>query len=430
MSRRGALVLVFALAPASVSTLGAGNWPQWRGPTLDGRSPEENLPVSWSPEENVAWKLEMPARSGATPIVWDDRIFLNVSFDPEKDDALSFWCVDRNTGKVLWKRPLGGGNVFKYKQHMSTPSPVTDGEHVWVMTGTGILKAFTFAGEEVWSRDLQADYGTFGLKWGYASSPLLFEDALYVQVLHGMETDDPSYVLRFDKKTGKTVWRVTRSTEAVAEAPDAYTTPALLERGGKAEIVIAGGDVLTGHDPETGRELWRAGDLNPERSKSGRIVASPLVHGGMLYAFGKRGPVLAFRAPGEGGVTDADLAWSLESGTDVPTPVTDGEHFYLVNDKGILWCYDAKTGAAVYGPERLPTGTYSASPVLADGKLYATSEAGVTSVVKAGPKFELLAENDLASYTLSSPAISDGQIFLRTESFLYAVGARTSSPSS
>ena len=254
MSRRGVLGLVLCLV--SASTLGAVNWPQWRGPALDGTSPEENLPVSWSTEENVAWKLEMPATSAATPIVWDDRVFLNVSFDPEKDESLALWSVDRDSGKVLWKRPLGGGNVFLRKHYMSTPSPVTDGEHVWVMTGTGILKAFTFAGEEVWSRDLQGEYGKFGLKWGYSSSPLLHGDALYVQVLHGMDTDDPSYVLRIDKKTGETAWRVERPTDAIAESPDAYTTPALLERDGQAEIVIAGGDVLTGHDPGD-----RQGDL-------------------------------------------------------------------------------------------------------------------------------------------------------------------------
>lgn len=421
MYRRGALVLVLLLA--SVSTLEAGNWPQWRGPTLDGRSPEENLPLTWSVGENVAWRLEMPARGAATPIVWDDRIFLSVGFDPEEDDSLALWSVDRGTGEVQWKRPLGGGNVFKRKHHLSSPSPVTDGERVWVVTGTGIMKAFTFAGEEVWSRDLQAEYGPFGLKWGYSSSPLLFEDGLYVQVLHGTETDEPSYVLRVDKKSGETAWRVTRPTEAVQESPDSYTTPGLLTRGGGAEIVIVGGDVATGHDPATGRELWRVGGLNPERSGSGRLVASPVVHGDMLYVFGKRGPVLAYRAD-DGGPTGEDLVWSAESGTDVPTPVTDGRHIYLVNDKGIMWCLDAKTGEAVYGPERLETGTYSASPVLADGKVYATSEAGVTSVVKAGPKFEVLAENDLASYTLASPAVSDGQIFIRTTDYLYAVGAR------
>ena len=137
---------------------------------------------------------------------------------------------------------------------MSSPSPVTDGRLVWVMTGTGVLQGFDFAGKELWSRDIQKDYGTFGIQFGYASSPLLHGDGLYVQVLHGMNTDDPSYVLQIDTMTGKTVWRVERPTDALLESPDSYTTPTLLQHGGKTEIVITGGDVVTGHDPATGKE--------------------------------------------------------------------------------------------------------------------------------------------------------------------------------
>ena len=136
---------------------------------------------------------------------------------------------------------------------MSTPSPVTDGSRVWVMTGTGILKAFDFEGRELWMRDIQKDYGRFGLNWGYGSSPLLDGDSLFVQVLHGMRTDDPSYLLRIDKETGKTIWKVERPTDARAESPDAYTTPALLRYGGTKEIVLTGGDVVTGHDPADGQ---------------------------------------------------------------------------------------------------------------------------------------------------------------------------------
>ena len=187
----------------------AGNWPQWRGPSLNGVSDETNLPVKWDQQTPVTWKLAMPSWSGSTPIIWGDRIFLNVA----EGDNLQLWSVDRNKGEVQWKRPLSGGNVKMRKQNMSSPSPVTDGSGVWVMTGTGILKAFDFGGKELWARDIQKDYGRFGLNWGYASSPLLHEDALYVQVLHGMHTDDPSYILRIDKKTGKTVWRVERPDE-------------------------------------------------------------------------------------------------------------------------------------------------------------------------------------------------------------------------
>ncbi len=168
---------------------------------------------------------------------------------------------------------------------MSSPSPVTDGRNVWVMTGTGILKAFDFTGKELWMRDIQKDYGAFGLNWGYASSPLLHEGALYVQVLHGMKTDDPSYVLRIDGKTRQDTcggWSGRR--DAIRESPDAYTTPALLRYGTKTEIVITGGDVVTGHDPATGKELWRADGLNPENNPYYRIVASPIVAGGLVIA--------------------------------------------------------------------------------------------------------------------------------------------------
>ena len=413
------LTLSLCLA-ALLASPALANWPQWRGPDLNGVSAERGLPLKWTAAENVTWKLAMPDRSGSTPIVWGERLFLNVA----EGDKLGLWCVDRSKGSVLWKRDLGGGNKRMRKHNMSSPSPVTDGKSVWVMTGTGLLKAFDFEGRELWARDIQKDYGEFGLNWGYASSPLLHGDSLYVQVLHGMNTDDPSYVLRVDKKTGKTLWRVERPTDAVRESPDAYTTPALLRYGKATEIVVSGGDYVTGHDPATGKELWRAGGLNPEREPFFRIVASPIVYDGLIYVPTRVKPLLVLRAGGRGDVTKTHLAWSTQNGPDVPTPVTDGKFFYIVNDRGIVWCLDAKTGKEVYAQQRLKPGTYSASPVLADGKLYVTNEDGLTSVIKAGPQFEVLAENDLAEYTLSSPAVSEGQLFLRTSGHLYAIGQR------
>ena len=177
---------ILAVLMLSFSIVHADNWPQWRGPNLNGISNEKNLPLKWTTEENVVWKVAMPSWSGSTPIIWRDRVFLNVA----DSDNLFLWCIDKNKGTVLWKQPLGGGNVKMRKQNMSSPSPVTDGRTVYVMTGTGILKAFDFAGKELWTRDIQKDYGAFGLNWGYASSPLLYEDSLFVQVLHGMKTDD------------------------------------------------------------------------------------------------------------------------------------------------------------------------------------------------------------------------------------------------
>jgi outer membrane protein assembly factor BamB len=307
---------------------------------------------------------------------------------------------------------------------MSSPSPVTDGKRVWVLTGTGVVKAFDFAGNELWTRDVVADHGKFGLNWGYASSPLLVGDLLVVQVLHGMKTDDPSYVLALDAATGAERWRVERPTDAKAESPDAYTTPALVATPAGQQIVISGGNYVTGHDPATGKELWRGGGLNPSDAPMYRVVASPVVVGDLIYVPSRVTPFLVYRAGGSGDITKTNLAWSIERGPDVPTPATDGQYLYLLRDQGTLSCYQARTGEPVWVDQRVATGTYSASPVIADGKVYVTNEEGVTTVVKAGPRFEVMAENKLDGYTLSSIAVSDGKLFLRTESYLYSLAAQ------
>ena len=408
----------------AIATLSAENWPQWRGPAMNGISTERGLPLKWSTEENIAWKLAMPGRSGSTPIIWNEMIFLNIGTADGSGD-LELWTLNRSDGKILWKGHIAGGNHIERKQNMSSPSPVTDGRTVWVMTGVGVLKAFDFKGKELWARDIQKDYGRFGLTWGYASSPLLEEGDLYVQVLHGMKTDDPSYILRIDGETGKTLWRVERPTNAIRESPDSYTTPALVRNGNTKEIVITGGDVVTGHDPATGKELWRVDGLNPTNNPNFRIIASPLVVGNVVIAPTRERPMLAIKAGGRGDVTTTHKMWTFDNGPDVPTPVSDGKLLYTVNDRGIAFALDLPTGKVVYGPERLKSDSYSASPVLAEGRIYITSEnEGVTSVYSAGPKFELLAQNSLNDYCLSSPAMSEGQIFIRTTGHLWAIGQR------
>jgi outer membrane protein assembly factor BamB len=292
------------------------------------------------------------------------------------------------------------------------------------MSGTGVLKGFDVDGNERWARDLQQDYGPFGQLYGYGSSPLLHDGSLYVQVLHGSHTEEPSYLLRIDASDGRTIWRVERRTGARQESPDAYTTPTLLRDGERVEIVVSGADVVTGHDPADGREIWRAEGLNPTGDGIYRIIASPFVQNGIIYAPSRERPLLAIKAGGRGDISQSHVLWRFMNGPDVPMPVTDGTYFYVVNDRGIMWCLDAKTGAIVYQRQRLQPGTYTGSPVLADGKIYVTNEDGLTSVVQAGPTFTVLAENDLGEYTLSSPAISDGQIFIRTDQALYAIGQR------
>jgi len=410
------LLLISTLASPALGE----NWPQWRGPNQTGTSLEKDLPLRWSHTENVEWKIEMPDRSGATPIIWGDYIFLNVA----EGESLHLWCVDSSSGTKLWTRWLSDGNYFKQKHNMSSPSPVTDGRHVWVLTGTGVLRAFDFQGRELWHRDIQKEYGAFGLNHGYGSSPLLHQGRIYVQVLHGMTTDEPSYLMAIDSLTGKNLWRVERPTDAIMESPDSYTTPAVLESADGPQIVISGGDYVTGHDPDTGREIWRVSGLNPTRGKWFRIIASPLVHKDMIYVSSRINPFLALRARGPESI---ETVWSTDQGPDVPSPVHDGKHLYIVRDKGIMWCLDGQSGKVVWGPERLRPGTYSSSPVLADNRIYVTNEDGVTSVVEASDRFRTVAVNELEGYTLSSPAISEGQIFIRTAEFLYCIGKRRAS---
>ncbi len=474
-----ALLAVVAAGPARGTGAPAiENWPQWRGPSLNGTSTETGLPTTWDENTNIAWKLDVAESwTGATPIVWEDSIFLNVSYvqraaerrrgrrgrggesteaipsssespmlpegegsdgstpidvgafaprdrgaEQEPQLNVELWRVDRRDGSVIWKKFLSGNDHQERKQNMSSPSPVTDGNLVWAMTGTGWLRAFDFDGNELWSRNISDDYWSFGLNWGFASSPLLHEDALYVQVLHGMKTDEPSYLLRIDKMTGETVWMVQRPTNAIAESPDSYTTPALLQYDGRTEIVITGGDVVTGHDPETGEELWRADGLNPRNNRNYRIVASPLIIGDVIIAPTRVRPMLALKAGGRGDVTTSNLLWSFDSGPDVPTPVSDGQLLYVVTDNGVMHALDVQTGEPVYSNQRLEPGIYSSSPTMADGKIYAMNEDGVTTVVRAGREFEILARNTLdGGYTLSTPSVSNGRIYIRAGSTLYAI---------
>jgi outer membrane protein assembly factor BamB len=403
------------------SVMLAANWPNWRGPNRDGTSAEKNLPLKWSAQENVTWKLPMPDVSGSTPVIWGENIFLNTA----DSGTLYLWCVDRNKGQVKWKGKITDNDMKVRKGNMSSPSPVTDGQTVWVMTGNGVVKAFDFSGKELWLREFWKDYGKFGLNHGYGSSPLLDGGALYIQVLHGMHTDDPSYVVKIDGKTGKTLWKVERPTDAISESPDSYTTPVMVNAGNGKQLVVTGGDYVTGHDLATGKELWRVGGMNPRNNPANRIVASPVVKGDLVVVPTRVNPMQIYRAGGQGDVSKSHLVWATPNGPDVPTPVTDGTYLYMINDRGIAWCFDLKTGKEVYGGQRIRPATYSSSPVLADGKIYMSNEEGSTVVLKAGPTFEVLAENHLEDYLLASPAISDGQIFIRTTKHLYCIGARS-----
>ena len=419
----------------------AANWPQWRGPNSNGATTAvRNLPVTWSETENVLWRVKLPNWSAATPIVWDQVIFVTSS-EPgfvrlgmgrrggggggENPDKIFLLALNRKDGSVLWQKQIDSGDQLYRKQNSASPSAITDGKNVWIMTGNGKLSCFTMDGKDVWARDIQADYGRFGLNHGYASTPMMHGNRLYVQVLHGMKTKDPSYVFAVDKATGKTIWKVERPTDARRESPDNYGTPQLVTVGGKQQLVISGGDYVTGHDLDTGKELWRIGGFNPTDNPANRTIASSLVVGGNVYAAASRGqPFIGFKAGGSGNITGKSELFSNNLGSDVPTPTTDGKYIYILVDNGLINCLEADTGKVVYQQKRIEHGTYSASPLLADGKIYCVSEDGATTVLKAGPVFEILAVNKLDGHTLSSPVAVDNQIFIRTDDYLYCLQKR------
>jgi len=243
-----------------------------------------------------------------------------------------------------------------------------------------------------------------------------------VQVLHGMKTDAPSYVFAVEKNTGKNVWKVERATDAISESPDNYGTPQVAMVSGKPQLVISGGDYVTGHDLDSGKEVWRLGGFNPTNDPAYRTIASSLVVGSKVYTTSTRGrPFIAFRAGGSGNVTGKNEIWTNNLGADVPTPTTDGKYVYVLRDNGAVNCLEADSGKVIYEGQRIQLGTYSASPLLADGKIYCISEEGTATIIKAGPVFQILGVARLDSHTLASPVAVDDQLFIRTADYLYCI---------
>jgi outer membrane protein assembly factor BamB len=434
LTRIGGAVLSAGLLAGSLPA----NWPQWRGPSSNGAAPAaRDLPVTWTDSQNVLWRTALPSWSAATPIVWGDTVFITSAEQgfvglrswtrggEMARDKIFLLAVNRKDGTVRWQRQIDNGNQLFRKQNSASPSPITDGKHVWIMTGNGKFTCFTMDGREVWRRDIQAEYGKFGLNHGYASTPLLHNDRLFVQVLHGMHTDEPSYVFAVDKETGRTLWKVERPTDAISESPDNYATPQIATVGGQPQLIVSGADYATGHDIQTGKELWRMGGFNPTGNRANRTIASSLVIGDKVFTTSTRGrPFIAFRAGGSGDITGKSELWTNNLGADVPTPTTDGKYIYVLGDSGIMNCMEAETGTVAYQGQRIERGTYSASPLLADGKIYCINEEGTTTVVKAGPRFEILGVSRLESPTLASPVAVDNQIFIRTADHLYCIQKR------
>jgi outer membrane protein assembly factor BamB len=418
-----ALSLVFALAAAPVR---AENWPQWRGPKNDGISNEKNLPTTFSTTEGVVWKLDLPGPAGSTPVVWDDMIYLT-SVD---GDNLVLLGINTD-GKEVWRQVVGTGNrdVRGDEGNSASPSPCTDGKHVWAFFGNGLLGCYTKDGKEVWKFDVQDRYGKLKIAFGMTSTPVLDNGRLYLQLIHGEGNPKTreAVVVCLDAATGKEIWKHDRASDGRDECEHSYASPVLYRDSKQSYLLTHGADYVTAHSLEDGRELWRCGDLNPKGNYNPtlRLVASPVTAEGLIIVpTAKNGPVFALKADGKGDVTDNESAfyWKREKETpDVPSPLIVDGLVYLCRENGNLICVDAKTGEEYYN-ERTTPDRHRASPVYADGKIYLCARKGIVTVVKAGKNFEILAKNDLVDSISSSPAVSNGRIYFRTFKALYAVG--------
>jgi outer membrane protein assembly factor BamB len=402
---------------ATASPLLANNWPNWRGPTFNGVAEGTGYPIEWSATKNVAWKVELPGKGSSTPVVWGDQIFLTCG-DNGKNALLAF----SRQGKEQWRIKIGNERPGKNKKASgSNPSCVTDGQHVFAYFKSGDLACVDLTGKIIWQTNLQDKYGEDTLWWDLGTSPVLTKAYCIVAV---MQTG-PSYLVAFEKESGKVAWKQDRNLDAPEEAAQSYSTPVVLNEGGREMLVVLGADHVTAHEAANGQEIWRVGGLNPTGHKYFRSIASPVVHQRIVIApYARMETVTAIKLGGRGDVTQSHVLWTKHgNGSDVPTPTAADGRVYVLNDRGTLSCLDITTGQEIWSgqPEKHRSG-FSSSPILADGKIYITREDGKTFVLAQGDEFKVLAANELdGTQTVATPTFIDGHILIRTDTHLYCI---------
>jgi outer membrane protein assembly factor BamB len=432
-----AVVLIGLLA----TSLHANHWPTWRGPSASGVSPERGLPVQWSDRENIAWRAPISGLGVSSPVVWGDLVLVTsqtgsgvvrpgprlvqggnpaeagerpLGSGPTSGEGKVAFLVsafDRATGRQMWRYELPAEGPFApvhEKHNLASPSPVTDGERVYAWFATGQIAAIDLAGRLMWKKHLGAEYSPFEINWGHGSSPTVHKDQLILLCYH----ERASYLLSLDAKTGAVRWK--------ADAPNgvtSYSTPLVVETGGRAEIVVNSSFGVAGHDAATGERLWYVEETNRFP------IPMPLVHNGTIYT--SRGyrssPFMAIRPGGKGNVAASHVTWKAPSGAPYISSLVHYDGLiYMVGDVGVLTVVDAATGERVH-QERIG-GVYTASPVAGDGKVYLVSEDGETIVLAAGRTPKILARNRLNARQLASPAVAGGRLFIRADNALYAIG--------
>jgi outer membrane protein assembly factor BamB len=445
MNTSSSLVRVWALGAAWFISIGgvlAQDWLQWRGPRFDGSSPEaRDLAVKFDKTQGLAWSLELPGAGASTPVVAGDRVFVTSADAVSRE--LVVLAYDRKTGRELWRHKVADGDRKDERSNYASPSPVTDGKHVWFFFGQGDLVAYTVEGKEVWRRNIQKDHGGFAFGWTFSSTPLLHDGRLYLQVLQRNvavqgrgRTDGPneSYLLAMDPATGKDLWRHVRPADAREESLEAFTSPVPHRHAGRDELLVAGGDCITGHDPVTGRELWRWGTWNPGKIPHWRLVPSPTAGAGIVLACAPKGsPVYAFKLGQNGTLPEDGYAWKSsdrELSSDVSTPLFYKGRFYVLNsDRRVMVCVEPATGNIVWRGELPGRTKYEASPTAGDGRIYLMNMAGDVVVLGTGDAFEVLHTASMGDEgdreVRASITIAHGQLFIRTGRSLHAVAPRS-----
>lgn len=409
------LALVILIMPSFVL---AEDWPGWRGPRRDGTADSSDYPVKWSGTENVRWKTAIPGTGHSSPIVSRGKVFVTTCLDkPDADGKRmrQLVCLDRATGKIEWATDVLAARLEEKHalNSFASSTPVTDGERVYVpFLDAPALRVycFDFVGRKVWEKSP----GEFHSKHGFCSSPLLHNDLLIVNADQDPEPNGTAYIVAFDKKTGDEKWRTERPNRLRS-----YCPPVLIEVRGKPQMVLSGSKCVAAFDPDTGKQLWIV------NGPTEQFVSSVVYHAGVLFltaGFPDRW-VMAIDPTGTGDVTKTHVKWSKKNdGGYVPSPVAAVGKAFVVTDEGVASCWDLKSGT-MHWKERIGK-HFSGSGVTAGGRVYFTDDDGVTAVLAATDTFEVLAKNPLGERCFSSPAFSDGVIFLRGEKHLFCVSGK------
>jgi len=426
-TRRGAILLVLSLLIAPSSSFSASvhpsdasaNWPHWRGPADHGSTESGTYPAKFDANTNILWKVTLPGKGCSTPIVWQKRIYLTAPIDGQ-DAALAFdW-----DGNPLWHTTIGAEIKGKHRNGSGcNPSPVTDGEHLFVYFKSKNLAGLDLQGKVLWKTNLQDRYGKDTLYWDLGTSPVLTDKDVVIAVMqHG-----GSYLAAFDKLTGELHWKVSRDYETPVEGDHSYATPLVYKENGRDMLLVWGAEHLTAHDPANGKIVWSVGGFNPKAHNNWVCVASPVIAGDIVVVpYGRGAELHGIKLGGLGDVTATNRLWiENDAASFVPTPAEYKGRVYVVRDRGEVKCIDPATGKSVWaGQFPKKNFSYYSSPTLADGKLYAPREDGILLVAKVDGGFELLSENDMSERLVASPVPVGDRLFIRSEQHLFCIGTK------